>query len=283
MTICTFLHGRLHRSGIMANENEQAKTAHKRQRIKTIIVIDFLFVSLALVAAGWFAVREYLKTPPYVDEVRYPVRGIDISAHNGMMNLDVAHADGIDFAFIKASEGDLYGDPNFALNYEKATRAGIKVGAYHFFRFDIDGVRQAMNLLQRVGGRRLDLGLVVDVESTGNASGVDPALISDRLSAMLEYLNLKGYRVTLYSNRDGYYEYLQNSFGDHPLWICSFSNPPIATDWVFWQYNHRGRVQGINGDVDLNTFNGSISEWYDHLSKMHIEDFESREKGDLRD
>lgn len=267
----------------MANEKGKEKTAHKRHRIRTIIVIDFLMVSVALVAAGWFAVREYLETPPYVDEARYPVRGIDISAHNGMMNLDAARADGIDFAFIKASEGDRYGDPNFALNYDKATRAGIKVGAYHFFRFDIDGVRQAMNLLQRVGGRRLDLGLVVDVESTGNASGIDPALISDRLSAMLEYLNLKGYRVTLYSNRDGYYQYLQNSFGDRPLWICSFSNPPIAADWVFWQYNHRGRVQGINGDVDLNAFNGSTSEWYDHLSEMHIEDFESREaKGDVQ-
>lgn len=258
----------------MATDNGQVRGAHRSLRVKAIILVDFLFVSLALVAAGWFAVREYLETPPYVDEARFPVRGIDISAHNGMMNLDAARADGIDFAFIKASEGDRYGDPNFALNYDKATRAGIKVGAYHFFRFDVDGVRQALNMLERVGDRRLDLGLVVDVEQTGNASGVDPALISDRLGAMLEYLGLKGYHVTLYSNRDGYYQYLQGGFGDRPLWICSFSNPPIAADWIFWQYSHRGRVKGINGDVDLNAFNGSTSEWYDHLSEMHSEDFD---------
>lgn len=237
------------------------------KRITAIMIVDFVFVTCLLVYAGWYAVKSYLETPPYVDEARYPVRGIDISQHNGMMNLNAAKSDGIDFAFIKASEGDRYGDPNFALNYEKATTAGLKVGAYHYFRFDVSGVAQALNLLQRVGDRPLDLGLAIDVEEQGNATGIDIADIIDRLGAMLEYLNMKGYRVTIYTNRDGYYKYLENNFPDQKLWICSFSNPPISTDWELWQYNHRGRVKGINGDVDLNAFNGSRQEWYDHLSR----------------
>lgn len=237
------------------------------RRRTAVMVVDFVFVALLLVYAGYYAGKSYLETPPYVDEIRYPVRGIDISAHNGMMNLEAAKADGIDFAFIKASEGDQYGDPNFALNYDKATAAGMKVGAYHFFRFDVDGVPQALNLLKRVGARPLDLGLVIDVEQPGNPEGTDMTVIADRLGAMLEYLNMKGYRVTIYSNRDGYYKYVADNFPGQQLWICSFSNPPISTDWMFWQYNHRGKVKGINGDVDLNAFNGSRQEWYDHLSR----------------
>lgn len=248
------------------------------RRAKLFLIADFLVVILVFLGAVWYAVREYMETPPYLDEARFPVRGIDISSHNGMMNLEAARADGIEFAFIKASEGESFGDPNFALNHEKATAAGMKVGAYHFFRFDVEGVPQAINFLKRVGNRNLDLGLVVDVEETGNAKGVDPALITDRLSAMVEYLSMKGYHVTLYSNRDGYYELLDNSFGDRPLWICSFSNPPIARDWSFWQYSHKGRVKGIKGNVDLNAFNGSRNEWFDHLSKMHGEQFDLHNK-----
>lgn len=246
-------------------EEVSGSAANRRKTATT--VVDFVCVALLLVYAGYYAARQYLETPPYVDANRYPVRGIDISAHNGRMNLESARADGIDFAFIKASEGDTYGDPDFGLNYDKAVSAGIKVGAYHFFRFDTEGVPQAMNFLHRIGNRPLDLGLVIDVEQTGNPTGVDPAVISDRLGSMIEYLNLKGYRVTLYTNRDGYYDFLEGNFRGQQLWICSFSNPPISTDWIFWQYNHRGRVKGINGDVDLNAFNGSRAEWYDHLSR----------------
>lgn len=228
-------------------------------------VVDCVFVALLLAGAIWWTTNEFLSTPPYVDPARYPVRGIDVSAHNGMMNLKAARADGIDFIFIKASEGSSFRDENFRLNYAKAREAGMKIGAYHFFRFDVAGVPQAMNLLGAIGDRPLDIGIAVDVEQHGNPDGIAPDVVADRLTAMLEYLNLKGHRVILYTNRDGYYDLLEKDFRGQPLWICSFSNPPIATDWLFWQFNHRGRVKGIAGDVDINTFNGDSSEWYDFL------------------
>lgn len=85
-----------------------------------------------------------------------------------MMNLDAAADDGIEFIFIKASEGENFRDENFVLNYQKARHAGMKVGAYHFFRFDVDGVKQAVNLMRSVGARPLELGMVIDVEAEGN-------------------------------------------------------------------------------------------------------------------
>ncbi|MDE6010322.1 MAG: hypothetical protein K2F87_02590, partial [Muribaculaceae bacterium] len=202
---------------------------------------------------------------PYVDHERYPVRGIDISAHNGMMNLDAAAADGIDFVFIKASEGDTFRDANFRINYDKAWHAGMKIGAYHFFRFDCDGVSQGMNLVKAIGGRPLQLGVAIDVEETGNPEGVDSTLIARRLEAMTNYLHLSGYRVTFYSNRSGYYRYIHDLMPGTPLWICSFTPTPIEEEWSFWQYYHHGHVAGVPGEVDINVFCGSRSEWNNYL------------------
>ena len=103
----------------------------------------FMLLAVLLVLTCVWAYRQFITSPPYVDPERYPVRGIDVSRHNGMMNLDAAAAEGVEFIFIKASEGGDFRDENFRLNYQKARHAGMKIGAYHFFRFDRDGIEQA--------------------------------------------------------------------------------------------------------------------------------------------
>lgn len=235
------------------------------ERMGALMVADFIFLALLLVFSGFWAWRQFMISPPYVSPERYPIRGIDVSAHNGMMNLDAAAHDGIEFVFIKASEGGDFKDENFRINYEKARQAGLKTGAYHFFRFDTDGISQALNLVEAIGNRDLDLGIAIDVESAGNPEGIPERLIQERLSSMVDYLILKGYRVMFYTNRQGYYDHVKNSFEGFPLWICSFSSTPISTEWTFWQYNHHGKVKGIKGEVDLNAYCGSRSEWLDFL------------------
>lgn len=263
----------------MSTEQKDIRPEHKpgsdaeRRRIKRRdirIVLLFFGVFAMLVLAGVSAYNFYIKTPPYVDPQRYPIRGIDLSAHNGMLSFDGVVQDGYEFVFLKATEGTDFRDSNFRLNYEKADKAGLKIGVYHYFRFDRDGIAQALNLLRAIGSRQLDLGIAVDVESTGNAKNVPLDSIRSRLNSMIDYLNLRGYRVTLYSNRDGYYDYLENDFKGLPLWICSFQRTPINEDWTFWQYFHHGKVKGIKGDVDLNAFYGSRSEWNEYLQQNTV-------------
>lgn len=225
------------------------------------VAFGFLAVASLLVFASVWAYRQFLTTPPYVDPARYPVRGIDVSAHNGMMNLDAAYRDGYEFIFIKASEGDTFRDQNFRINYDKASHAGMKIGAYHFFRFDCGGVSQAKNFINAIGERPLDLGVAIDVEEQNNALGIDSIQIAKRLQSMVEYLNMSGYRVTLYSNRAGYYDYILQTAPGACLWICSFNSVPINAEWTYWQYDHHGHVDGIRGDVDLNAFCGSRDDW----------------------
>lgn len=233
-----------------------------------MVFLCFLIAAALLTWAAYAAWINFKNTPPYIDHDQFPVAGFDISSHNGNIDFLSAARDGMEFVWIKATEGVTFRDRKFASNYQKAGKANLKRGAYHFFRFDKDGVEQAINLLETVGDRNLELGVAIDVESSGNPDDIDEEVIKERILAMVEYLNLRGLAPTLYCNKTDYYKFLAESFPGNSLWICSFSQDPIAAPWTFWQHNHRGAVKGIKGAVDMNVFGGSRKEWNDFISEQ---------------
>lgn len=233
--------------------------------------ICFLLAGALLVWAAYMAWVNFRTSPPYVDREKYPVAGIDISSHNGNVNFKKAAANGIDFVWMKATEGVTFKDKSFINNHKKAGEAGLNRGAYHFFRFDKDGVEQAINFIETIGDRTLELGVAIDIESSGNPENIDVELIKERLSSMVDYLNLRGIAPTLYCNKKDYYEYLADSFPGNSLWICSFSEDPISADWTFWQYSHKGSVKGVKGNVDLNVFKGSKADWLQFINSQQYQ------------
>lgn len=129
----------------------------------------------ALLILGVMAVRILHHRVAHIDVPRdvYPVKGIDISAHNGNIDFAAVAADTVEFVYIKASEGENFRDSLFNRNYTGACRQGLRVGAYHYFRFDREGWRQGRNFLETVRNLRFDLPLAIDVEEWGNASSFD--------------------------------------------------------------------------------------------------------------
>lgn len=230
------------------------------------VAVIFLGVLCLLVFSALWAFHQYKTSPPYLDAEKYPVRGIDVSRHNGDIDFSRVKDAGIEFAFIKATEGATHKDSLYSRNMSQARRAGIKTGAYHFFRFDVDGVDQALNFLRTVGPLQPELGMVIDVESTGNPKNIPPETIKKRLTSMVEYMNLLGHRVMIYTNLDGYYDYIEEILPGYPLWICRFKENPINAEWTFWQYDHHGTIDGIKGEVDLNAFCGNREEWERYLA-----------------
>lgn len=204
-----------------------------------------------------------------VDRSRYPVVGLDISSHNGVPDFDSIAAAGVDFVYLKASEGTGFHDPAFMRNYLAAKRAGLKVGAYHFFRFDCDGTRQAALFLDDISGCRLDLPAAVDVEEWGNTAELSTELIKERLESMVAMLEAFYGPVVIYTNKNGEARFLRGSFGHIPLWVCSFTDPPVSRrDWLLWQHSHCARIPGVKGNVDMNTFNGSRERWSQWLDSI---------------
>lgn len=240
----------------------------RRNTHDKFVAVVFVIVVACLIVAGVWAWRQWRSYTPEIDHNRYPVSGIDVSAHNGEIDFAAVKKSGVDFVFIKASEGETFRDKKFADNYERAMESGLVVGAYHYFRFDNEGVMQAMNLCQALGDRRPPLGVAIDIEFENNASITNPMEIVENLSAMLDYLKLKGLPIVLYSNKEGYYEFIADYFSDYPLWICSFSDTPIEADWTFWQYSHSGKVPGVNGKVDLDIFCGPRDKWDEYIASV---------------
>ena len=101
-----------------------------------------LLISIAVVAAAavvlvlllWNGV---LRLDPSAE--RYPVRGVDVSSYQGEIDWPALSQQGLDFAFIKATEGSSDVDARFARNWEQAQKTDQRIGAYHFFSFDSAG------------------------------------------------------------------------------------------------------------------------------------------------
>ena len=217
---------------------------------------------VAVVGAALYIRLSGEGAPP--DVSGYPVRGIDVSAHNGDIDFGRVAADSIQFVYMKATEGTDFCDSRFHHNYYAAREAGLKVGAYHFFRFDRPADMQAVNLLHAIRGMELDLPLAIDVEEWTNREEITPEWVAGVLHALIDYLRQRGHEVVLYANKNDYEHYLRKEFAEVPLWIATFSQPAPSLKWTFWQYSHRGSVDGIKGAVDLDVYAGESLPSFSH-------------------
>lgn len=219
--------------------------------------LGFAAAITVLLLAGWAIYSRLFAPSPGItpDPATYTINGIDISAHNGDIDFARVYDSDISFAIIKATEGTDFKDRKFVENIRLAHQAGLRVGAYHFFRFDTDGRMQAINFMHSVRGRKLDFPLVIDVEEWGNPDAVATSEIIGRLRDMISHLEYYGHEVVIYTNKDGYDRIVKGNFDSYPLWLCSFSEIDPDVEWDMWQYSHRGRIDGISGPVDLNTLN----------------------------
>lgn len=213
-------------------------------------------VVLALVAAvlafsGWRWFREYRPDP-----ARYPLRGIDVSHHQGRIDWPRVAADDVAFAYLKATEGGDYRDDAFARNWDAARAAGLAVGAYHFFTFCRPGAEQADNVLATVPAAADALPLVVDLEFGGNCGRVPaPADLRGELDAFLARVEpARGRRVVFYVTAE-FLDAYGAALPPRALWRRSLlREPEPLARWVLWQYHNRGRVDGVDGPVDLDVF-----------------------------
>lgn len=192
---------------------------------------------------------------------QFAVHGIDVSHYQRRISWEKVVAQGVDFAFIKATEGGSYNDSIFLYNWAGAKRVGLKRGAYHFFRPRVSARQQADNFLKHVPIEVGDLPPVLDVEVM---DGVAADRMKDSVRLWLQLVRQKtGVQPILYTNLNFYQQHLSRYFEGIPLWLARYNHkePYIAgKEWHFWQYGNRGRLDGIEGFVDFNVFKGSMED-----------------------
>jgi lysozyme len=217
--------------------------------------------------------------PPAAGLPRWPV-GIDVSSHQHPAGkaidwATVARA-GISFAFVKVDEGarrtaGRYVNPYFKADWDGARNAGIIVGPYHYARprrpvsATADG--DARQFVATVGSSIRTAGLppVLDLEEPEGLSG--PEIVTWARQWLATVTALTGRTPVVYTAVWYWSSYLGGStdLAQHPLWLARYSDTPGFLPggwgtWSFWQFSAKGRVPGIDGDVDLNQSCGRVVE-----------------------
>lgn len=204
--------------------------------------------------------------PIYPDN--YEICGIDISHYQKRVDFDrLRNARVMNrplrFVFIKATEGASIVDERFDENFRKARQANIIRGAYHFFIPDVDVEKQARFFIRHVKLQPGDLPPVLDIERTGRLSD------SQLRSAVLTWLQIVerhyGVRPIIYAGYNFHQQFLDTDFkllADYPFWIAHYYVKQLEYEdhWDFWQYTDKGQVDGIDGPVDCNVFNGNLEQ-----------------------
>jgi lysozyme len=188
--------------------------------------------------------------PPSPDA--FPVRGIDVSHHQGPIDWGRVAGAGIEFAYLKASEGRDFRDRRFEANWAAADSAGIARGAYHFFTFCSDGRAQAEHFLRVAPPAPGALIPVADVEFVGNCRGWrDLGAVRVQLRAFLERVQRAwGVPPILYVTPDSHERVLAGEFRTYPVWLRSVETKPAIDafgGWLIWQFSETGSVAGIRG------------------------------------
>lgn len=193
--------------------------------------------------------------------------GIDVSHHQGAaLDFTAMRREGVEFAFIKATEGATFVDSRFVTNVARARAAGLLVGAYHYVRSNASATAQAEHVRRTVP---LDVPVVLDVEA--NSGGVS---LARELVGRLRGL---GYAVPLlYLPRWYWQELGQPSLvGLPPLWSSRYPDTGVddlRNEWRnvpshYWngyggldvavlQFTSSARVAG-HAPLDANAFRGT--------------------------
>lgn len=199
---------------------------------------------------------------------RYPVRGIDVSHHQGLIDWAKLPGQRVRFVYLKASEGGDWTDPLFVQNVSAAPAKSIALGAYHYFTLCAPGRKQAANFLHAVPPHaHLVLPPAVDVEYVGNCAARPPrARFAHELLAFLDLVRTQLHaEPVLYSTQSFFDDYLSGpEFAHHPLWVRSLIG---EAQWskgrrvLFRQFADHARYDGVAGPVDVDLFNGSEAEF----------------------
>lgn len=200
-------------------------------------------------------------------------KGIDVSRHQGAIDWNLVAQDGVEFAFIRVGyrgygSGKMVEDEYFEDNIKGAIQAGIKVGVYFYSQAVSreEVLEEAAFVLEKIAPYKIECPVVFDVERVADASGrMNGISIEDRTAftaLFCQTIENAGYRPMIYHNTEmGVMMLGLEALEAYDKWFAAYSDVfYYPYEHRIWQYSQTGRVQGIQGDVDLNISFGPLWE-----------------------
>ena len=203
----------------------------------------------------------------YENGERLSYAGIDVSTYNGEIDFEAVKNFGIDFVIVRlggrgyGQEGVLFEDDYARENIRKAKAAGLMVGAYFFSQAITpeEAEEEAKLCLDILDGFYLDYPLVFDWEQIDSAENprtmdIRPEVLTDCAVAFCDTVKKAGYVPCLYTDsKKAYMKFDLSRLSEVDIWYAFYNDSPdMYYNYMMWQYSCTGRVDGIQGDVDLN-------------------------------
>ena len=185
------------------------------------------------------------------------LQGIDVSRWQGVIDWTKVKASGVKFAILKCGGSDkgFYSDRTFEANYKGCKDNGIAVGAYYFVGRDCityeAGQADAKRMLSICAGKEFELPLFIDCEAQDPKWKVG---ITDAILGFYDEMTKNGIKAGVYASKtSGFKDRIEDNRIQHiPHWVaqynasCTYDKP-----YIIWQKSSKGRINGINGNVDL--------------------------------
>ena len=184
-------------------------------------------------------------------------KGIDVSKWQGDINYSKASKE-IDFAIIRIGYGmyESQKDPKFENNYEGFKNKNVPVGIYHYsYAKNVDEAKREANVvLKWLNGRKLNLPIYFDIEDKSQTN-INKNTLTNMCDAFCKEIEKAGYWAGIYANK-----YFLTTFLDskrledkYTIWVAQYNNTnTYSGKYDMWQYTSSGKVNGINGNVDMN-------------------------------
>ena len=185
--------------------------------------------------------------------------GIDVSKWQGDIDFSKLKNAGVEFVIIRVGSsnginGENFVDSKFVQNIENANSVGIPVGVYFYsYANSVDrAVSDAKWIIDQIKDYKVELPIAFDWENWGSFNKYELSFfgLTNMAKKFMDTVKSSGYDAMLYSSKT----YLENIWMnvDYPVWLAHYTkNTNYTGDYSYWQLCSNGRVDGINGDVDI--------------------------------
>ena len=187
------------------------------------------------------------------------IRGIDVSSYQGNIDWKQVKESGIQFAILRSTLKSGKPDSKF-IEYIKGcdnNKIDVSVYKYSYALTENQAITEANTVMSLLNGRKCKIWLDLEDESQ---TQLGKSGILKIANAFIETCENKGYSVGIYCNLNWVKNYIDDSLKKYDLWIARYGKnsgqleekyKPNVNEKI-WQYSSRGKIPGINGDVDLN-------------------------------
>ena len=202
----------------------------------------------------------------YEDGKKISHLGVDLSEYQGDVDFAAMKNAGVEFVMLRiggryyGDDGLLYTDKAFDTYYQQAKAAGLKVGAYFFSQAASadDAAAEAKYAIEKLGGKQLDYPIALDWENIADDNARTDNVTGDQLTDIAETfcdtVTASGYKSLVYSNtQQMFVMYDFETMKDYDFWLADYREfPTMYYKFDMWQYTMEGKIDGVEGTVDLN-------------------------------